>query len=380
MRIGIISPAYEIGGASMVATYMGEAFAKMGHDVFFVAHNSSEKPKSINRFYSLYKKKMAVEGINRIKKILEFITHEQNFTPSKYVNEEIKLLREVLNKEKPQIIIFNTFIPMVLFTRFLRKEFPKVKLITWMHSDPDYSMKKIAVNYIDEYKKNFHNVDAIVCLSEEAKNALKIYNNETRIIYNPLIIENGQVSDLTEKVISFTSRYDICVKGFDYLCKIANDLPNEWSIRVAGDGSKNQKKELQELIKKNNAEKKIILAGNLFGEKLINHYLESSIFISTSRTEGLPLAMIEAISYGLPVISFDHTGGKEILGDGIYGILVERYNVTQFNKSINDLVNNKDMLKKYQKYSLTRSSAFRLDSIIEQWNALFKVLGAEENK
>ncbi|HFM6945150.1 TPA: glycosyltransferase, partial [Enterococcus faecium] len=89
--------------------------------------------------------------------------------PSRYIKKEKEQLKKVLKKEKPDVIIFNTFIPSVLFSEFLKYEFPTVKLITWMHSDPDYSLNHIAKFYKKEYRKSFERVDSIVCLSQDTK-------------------------------------------------------------------------------------------------------------------------------------------------------------------------------------------------------------------
>ncbi|EGP4964741.1 MULTISPECIES: glycosyltransferase [Enterococcus] len=368
-----------MGGASIVASKIAKGLIDSGHEVFFVSYLESEKPQVESKYYDLYEKKFFLfKNFSRFHKILEYRLFG-GFVPSRYIKKEKEQLKKVLKKEKPDVVIFNTFIPSVLFSEFLKYEFPTVKLITWMHSDPDYSLNHIAKFYKKEYRKSFERVDSIVCLSQDTKEKLSLYNNHIKVIYNPLTLSGSNlISNLDKKIISFTARYDINIKGFDYLCEVAKNLPVGWAVRIAGDGTEEERKELKRLIEKNGVLDKIICAGALFGDELINHYIESSIFISTSRSEGLPLVLIEAMTYGLPVISFAHGGAKEILQDGNYGILIKNFDVQDMNNEIEKLSNNRLLMEKYQKFSLERAKDFNEKKIIGEWQTLLNELGNED--
>lgn len=378
MKIGILSPAYELGGASKVATYIGNLLSNEGNEVFFISYLESNKPDVSALYYDLFSKKnIVLRYFNKLTKYLEFKKNGY-FSPSDYMKKEINLLEKIINIEKPDILIMNTFIPSVIFSSFIKSNFPNIKIITWMHSDPEYSLNHIAKFYKKEFKASFKNVDKVICLSEKVKEVLIQYGADAEVIYNPMVLNQKGVSELTEKVISYTARLDIKVKGIDYLCKVANFLPEEWTIRVAGDGTTQEVKKFMSLIKENKVENKINFVGPLMGNKLVEHYVNSSIFISTSRTEGLPLVMIEAISYGLPIISFNHNGGKEILDNGEFGILVSNNDVVKMGKEINNLIKNKSKLKSFQALSLKRSEEFKTERIIQKWNLLFEKLFSEE--
>lgn len=377
MKIGILSPAYELGGASKVATYVGNLLQNEGNEVFFISHLKSAKPDSFSKYYSIYSKKFFLsQYIDKFKKYLEFKRYGY-FSPEKYVKKELELLSKIIQKENPDVIIFNTFIPAVLFSSFIKQTFPNIKTVTWMHSDPEYSLKHIAKYYKEVYKKSFRQVDKVVCLSESVREILTQYGANVEVIYNPLVLSEPGVSNLSDKIISFTARLEIDVKGIDYLCELANFIPDDWVIRIAGDGSKDEKKQLQDLILKNKVEKKIDFVGPLYGNNLVQHYINSSIFISTSRTEGLPLVMIEAISFGLPVVSFDHNGGKEILSNGKFGVLISNNDVSKMGEEIIKLINDRSILENYQMLSLKRSKDFTIDKIIRKWKSLLSNLVLE---
>lgn len=199
-------------------------------------------------------------------------------------------------------------------------------------------------------------------------------NKNTTFIYNPLTISNdkNKVSDLRNKKIAFVGRLVIETKGLDYLIEIAKNIEEDWKVEVAGDGR--DKRRFIEMIKKNNLENKIVLKGALGTQELRELYLSSSIFISTSRWEGFGLAVTEAMSFGLPIISFDNSGPREILKCGQYGILVEKYNVNKFTENLLILTSDFEKRRKLQKKSLERANDFQIDIIIDKWEKNLKRL------
>ena len=158
------------------------------------------------------------------------------------------------------------------------------------------------------------------------------------------------------------------------MCELANCLPDGWIIRIAGDGDKEERSQLLRLVSKNKVENKIEFVGPLSGQRLVDHYVNSSIFISTSRTEGLPLVMIEALSFGLPVISFDHNGAKEILLNGKFGILVSNEDVKRMSEEINRMISDRSIMQNCQLLSLERAKDFKSDKIIQEWKSLLNNL------
>lgn len=119
----------------------------------------------------------------------------------------------------------------------------------------------------------------------------------------------------------------------------------------------------------------MILLGALNGKELNNHYLNSSIYIMTSRWEGMPLVLAEAMSFGLPIIAFSQTGSNEVLANGKYGVLVENGNVSELTNQLIMLINDVEKRKQYQKLSLERVEDFQLKNIITKWNeVLLKIV------
>ncbi len=87
----------------------------------------------------------------------------------------------------------------------------------------------------------------------------------------------------------------------------------------------------------------------------------------TSRWEGFPLVLAEAMSFGLPVIAFKQSGSTEVLEGGRDGILIENGDIEQIVNALLELIVNKEKRIEYQKKSLERVKDFNLNSIVAQW-------------
>ena len=94
----------------------------------------------------------------------------------------------------------------------------------------------------------------------------------------------------------------------------------------------------------------------------------------TSRWEGMPLVLAEAMSFGLPIIAFNQSGSAEVLGKGKYGILVENGNIDEMVFQLKQLMSNIEMRKEYQNISLQRIQDFDLTKITKTWTRLLESL------
>lgn len=254
------------------------------------------------------------------------------------------------------------------FGDFLKNNNPNLNLILWMHSDHRTYFDNYFKDYNAELKNAMHSANHIIALTEEDVRGYSQYSERVIKISNPITIDNkGQKSDLNKKIISFTSRYVIDAKGLDYLVEIAKKLPDDWIINVAGSGNNAEVAAFKSMIMENNVEAKINLLGVLSDEKLRTHYQESSIYIMTSRWEGFGLVLTEAMSFGLPIISFKNSGSNEVLDDGKFGILVEQGSIEGFSQKLELLISNYDLRKEYSFKSLQRANYFEIESIIKKW-------------
>jgi len=89
----------------------------------------------------------------------------------------------------------------------------------------------------------------------------------------------------------------------------------------------------------------------------------------SSKFEGLPMVLIEAQTFGLPIVSYDCPHGpKEIIEHGVNGFLVENQNIEELAKYIVKLASSESLLKKMSDNSLIVAEKYQPKAILEQWN------------
>ncbi|WP_036058982.1 glycosyltransferase [Paenilisteria weihenstephanensis] len=100
--------------------------------------------------------------------------------------------------------------------------------------------------------------------------------------------------------------------------------------------------------------------------ELHQYYSTCSIFLHTSRYEGFGLVIIEAMAFGLPVISFNTTGSEEIL-TGKYGILIPQNDIEQYVVELKKMMLSIETRRVWQEKSLQRSKDYLPREILGKW-------------
>lgn len=211
--------------------------------------------------------------------------------------------------------------------------------------------------------------DYIITLTEEDKNN---YLNNLKIIgkidyiYNPMEIKEVKKCSLHSKQIVSVGRLTY-QKGFDMLIDVAKDVlekNKEYKWLILGDGE--DKDRLQEKINKYNLQDRLILKGKV--SNVEDYYKNSSLYVMTSRFEGLPMTLLEAKSYKMPIVSFDcPTGPSEIIRNNINGYLVKANDIKEMSNKVNSVLLDDKKLKKFSDKAELDIDKFNINSIINKW-------------
>lgn len=155
-------------------------------------------------------------------------------------------------------------------------------------------------------------------------------------------------------------------KGFDYLIEAfaAGQAKNDVKLLILGEGD--ERPALEALIAKHGLEGKAILKGNV--DNPFAYYAKAEFFVLSSRHEGFPNILIEALACECPCVSFDcETGPNEIIRSGENGILVDAENVTALSKAIDELHDNKDLQATFKKNARNSVEHLSPQAIAADW-------------
>ena len=209
----------------------------------------------------------------------------------------------------------------------------------------------------------------IVAVSSGVKQDLTdipLPKQKIHVIYNPVFQPSAQDSHplIPDNFILAVGRL-VPQKGFDRLIPAFAQLESSnLELVILGEGG--LREALSEQIKQLGVEHRVHLLGT-FAEPAI-WYQRAKCFVLSSRYEGFSNAMIEAMSCGCPVVSFDcHHGPAEIIEDGISGLLVKEGDIDALAKSINKLLSNHQLATDLATQAKKRAQDLSLDQIARQW-------------
>jgi glycosyltransferase involved in cell wall biosynthesis len=190
------------------------------------------------------------------------------------------------------------------------------------------------------YTRHAARLDAFLTLTHrDARHARRAFGDRVpvRVMRNPAPPYTGPLSDQSNPVVVAAGRLERS-KGFDLLltawAQVVARHPG-WRLRIFGQGS--AAPELQQQLVALGLEGSAELGG--YTNRLQEEMAAASLFVLSSRREGYPMVMLEAMGCGLPVVSFDCPSGPgELMGDGDVGALVANGDVDALAEAIIGLV------------------------------------------
>lgn len=158
--------------------------------------------------------------------------------------------------------------------------------------------------------------------------------------------------------------------------RIVVDNHPDWILEIYGEGY--ERTMLQNLIEELHLENNVRLCGST--SQMQEMMVEALCFVLSSIYEGLPLVMLEAMSCGLPVVSYDcPCGPKDIITDGVDGYLVPAGDERMLAEKICSLIENPAKRAEMGAEAVKKSENYSVDKIIPMWMELFERLVAEKH-
>ncbi|EFB3655844.1 TPA: glycosyltransferase family 4 protein [Escherichia coli] len=335
---------------------LASEMANRGHEVYFITFRPSNED-----FFNV------PENISRIDLGITYSDSVKGIGYARYnVFKHMFRLRKLLTNISPDYIVSawsstNIFVLLAtIFSGF------KVVITEHIHFDapPDFWKILRAIVY-----RNCHKL--VVLTQRDKDKFLSIVDdNKVEVISNPLTIKNdGKTKPkIYNENINFLSIGRFTEqKGFDLLINafvlVVEKLPNA-HLTLVGDGE--LLSDMQLLANKLGVGNNIKFVGR--SSNVAKYYSSHDIYVMSSRFEGFGLVLTEAMSFGLPVISFDcPTGPREILGNSEYGILVPEGDYHNLAKSMVKLASDSDLFYFYSNKSVCRYKDYSIGSISNIW-------------
>lgn len=296
--------------------------------------------------------------------------------PVNYLKRYAGGIKSVVEKVKPDVILVcddglkGFFLPMIL-----RKPCPMVyerhvsKIISLGENPSALKQVKIGFQFLlmNQLGKLF---DRFVVLTNDNKKEWNLHNLE--VISNPLSFYPAESSPLTSKKVIAVGRQGY-QKGFDRLLKswaVIEKKHPDWTLELYGTRIPSQR--IPELAAELHLEHVSFFEPVKDIEK---KYMESSVFAFSSRFEGFGMVLIEAMACGVPCVSFDcPCGPADIIREGEDGFLVTNGDIDAFASRLLRLIEDENLRKEMGQKAKQNVKRYLPETIVPQWDALFKLL------
>ena len=364
------------GGADRVLTDKANYLAEHGYDITIITESQMGRPVV---FPLSPKVKLIDMGIDFDKQYGHNILY-RGFLYLKLIRIYKERLKKLLFEIKPDIVITLMGRSLDFITSI---QDGSIKI-----GEAHTTKKHLRSYHLLEEKGGFHKYLARFLRKKQIASATKLdalvlltkqdaedWNDVTKTYVIPNAIPHipEESSHLTNKQAIMVGRYNDA-KGYEYITEAWETVHKkhpEWTLNIYGSGEMHD--DVERWIKERNLQDTMIM------HKPTNHimekYTESSICVLSSRYEGFSLVIMEAMSCGVPCVSFDTPfGPRNIIADGEDGILVDYLNTEALADNICKVIEDDSFRKRLGTNAKKNIQRFSQDAIMQQWQDLFHSL------
>ena len=298
----------------------------------------------------------------------------------KLMRQYRKMVTDVLMKDRPDIVI-STLGRDISFVTKIKDGSKKIgEAHTTKHFIRNFHLleqRNVIFKYLTKFfrwhmDRQVNRLDALVVLTSQDEHdwgdKIPIY-----VIPNSFPFYPDKPSLCENKQAIIVGRYN-SAKGYNYLIdawKIVYQKHPDWIINIFGSGEYEDR--VRKQIQDHGLQDVVIMNNPI--DHIMEEYLKSSIYVMSSVFEGFAMVLLEAMSCGLPCVSFDCPyGPRNVITDGEDGILVEYLNSHALADNICKLIENEELRKRMGSNGRHNVLRFSRETIMPQWVELFKSL------
>ena len=382
----LVDSIFTIGGVQRVTAVIAGALA-MDYDVTIVTFDYPDQ-KDLSMYqladYPIKYQFVSYPDIspnkNRLCKVYSYLYRKilpkcglasDLYAYSSFPQERRNALIEVLQEKDYDIVIgVHAFLAIRLAT--IKKELGNTKTIGWIHNSFDALLRAgspyLGTELKHHYGRQLKKLDEVVVLyQQDAEMYQKTFGFRPKAIYNPLTLKPDSRSDGHQKKFLAVGRFSPKHKGFDLLIQayaLFAQKNQEWTLDIVGDGP--EKSQLAQMITENGLESRIQL--HPFTNEIQAYYSSASVYVLSSRWEGMPLVLVEAMSHGLPIIASDIPTCQEVLGN--FGLFFKNGDIQELAQRMEDATH-LDWQQKSDE-AIKIAQRFNIKEIAGQWKQLLE--------
>lgn len=349
----IIADINIVGGVEKVTHLLSTAFAQRGAVV------------TVHSLYSTKSEQAATENIQVVHHGLAFPDREKNVL--------LKIKRLFLNglTLRKQLLSKNSFLILQGFYIAAYLPFIKAKTSTGIvceHNSFDAPGRLSRFSRFLLYR--LFNPHIVVLTEADRRHYQSLGMKQVTKVYNPNPYPLTKANTLNQKNLISLGRFTH-QKRFDLMIELCAPILKshpDWFLKIQGAGEDLTKLELA--IKLQALEDRVLILP--LGEPT-SLYQDGSIFLLTSQFEGLPMTLIESMSFGIPAIGFHCSEGlSEIIKDGHNGYLVEMDDTKSFIDKLKELMEDDSLRERLGSNAKSSVGNFNITKVIDDWEKIFK--------
>lgn len=263
---------------------------------------------------------------------------------------------------------------------------PDTKIVSWIHIElNDDAQFANGFRSVNEAVKCYNRFHANVCVAETvreafckypidiAKTCVRYNTNETSTIRQ---MAEEEISDIIfdKETINICSVAKIVkTKGFDRLARIQKKMKDEgYKIHFYIIGEGDQRVSIEKYVNENNLADSFTFLG--YKENPYKYMKKCDLYVCSSLREGFSTAVTEALIVGVPVVSTNCSGAKELLGENNeYGIVTENTEYDLY-QGIKRIIDSSELLRSYRIKSRERGRKFETEVTVKEVESLFENL------
>ncbi|MBI2052708.1 MAG: glycosyltransferase family 4 protein, partial [Candidatus Ryanbacteria bacterium] len=364
MKILIATGIYppDIGGPATYVKTIAHAFADRGHDVVVVTYGNARQDNST---FSIFTVSRALpKGLRHILYFLKILQRG--------------IRSDVIFAQDPVSAGF----PAALAAMILRKRFI-IKIVgdyAWEQARLRYGVSDLLGDFLKkkygwrvEFLRKVERWTAsrayrVIVPSKYLENIVKTWGIDVNVRVIPNSVETFKLPDrqTARRKLGFTNTVILSVgrlvpwKGFEFLISLVPDLrkKHDISLVILGDGP------LKGLLERIKPPEFVALPGAVSSDVLREYLAASDIFALNTAYEGFSHQLVEVLSVGLPVITTDAGGNKEIIEDGINGLLVPANDRAGWLEAFDRLLNDEDLRQKFKAEGIKTVRGYSSESMV----------------